>query len=156
MGRSRYKFLEKQPHFLTCTVVNWLPIFSQPELAQIIISSLDFLQNHQRLSLHGYVIVENHLHLIASAENLSKEIAAFKSFTARSIIDYLEEMIFPLVRKPASTEIILNLEKLSQENEESSDRNNSDRERVAKESVSTDDGKDEAIEGNVLPFDKRQ
>ncbi len=30
------------------------------------------------------------------------------------------------------------------------------RERVAEESVSTDDGKDQAIEGNVLPFDKRQ
>ena len=91
MGRSRYKFLGKQPHFLTCTVVNWLPIFSQPEFAQIILSSLDFLQNHQRLILHGYVIMENHLHLIASSENLSKEIAAFKSFTARSIIDNLKE-----------------------------------------------------------------
>ena len=72
MGRSRYKFLEKQPHFLTRTVVNWLPIFSQPELARIIISSLDFLGKHQGLSLHGYVIIENHLHLIASSENLSK------------------------------------------------------------------------------------
>ncbi|MDY6897518.1 MAG: ATP-dependent Clp protease proteolytic subunit [Cyanobacteriota bacterium] len=66
----------------------------------------------------------------------------------------LEEMIFPLVRKPASTEIILNLENLS-EDEENSGRNNSDRERDAEESVSTDDGEDEAIEGNVLPFDKR-
>ena len=91
MGRSRYKFLGKQPHFLTCTVVNWLPLFSQPKFAQIILSSLDFLQNHQRLTLHGYVIMENHLHLIASSENLSKEIAAFKSFTARSIIDDLKE-----------------------------------------------------------------
>ena len=29
MGRSRYKILisGKQPHFLTCTVINWIPIF---------------------------------------------------------------------------------------------------------------------------------
>ena len=90
MGRSRYKFLEQYPHFLTCTVVNWLPVFSQPQLAQIITNSLDFLHSHKRLTLHGYVIMENHLHLIASAENLSKEITTFKSFTARSIIDTLK------------------------------------------------------------------
>ncbi|WP_248277968.1 hypothetical protein [Brasilonema sp. UFV-L1] len=35
--------------------------------------------------------MENHLHLIASAENLSREIAAFKSFTARSVIDWLKK-----------------------------------------------------------------
>ncbi|MDJ0732865.1 MAG: transposase [Nostocaceae cyanobacterium] len=91
MGRSRYKFLENHPHFLTCTIVNWLPVFSQPELAQIILNSLDFLHTNQRFALHGYVIMENHLHIIASAENLSKEIANFKSFTARSIIDRLKE-----------------------------------------------------------------
>ncbi len=91
MGRSRYKFIENSPHFLTCTIVNWLPVFSQPEFAQIILKSLDFLSRNQRLTLHAYVIMENHLHLIASAENISKEIAAFKSFTARSIIDKLKQ-----------------------------------------------------------------
>ncbi|MBD2197318.1 MULTISPECIES: REP-associated tyrosine transposase [Calothrix] len=90
MGRSRYKFLENYPHFLTCTVVNWLPIFSQPRFVQIIFQSLDFLQTNQRLALHAYVIMENHLHIIASSNNLPKEIAAFKSFTARSIIDDLK------------------------------------------------------------------
>ncbi|AFY55226.1 transposase [Rivularia sp. PCC 7116] len=91
MGRSRYKFIENNPHFLTCTIVNWLPIFSQPEFAQIIIKSLDFLSGSQRLTLHAYVMMENHLHLIASSKNISKEIAAFKSFTARSIIDKLKQ-----------------------------------------------------------------
>ncbi|MEA5598663.1 REP-associated tyrosine transposase, partial [Rivularia sp. UHCC 0363] len=91
MGRSRYKFIEDYPQFLTCTVVNWIPLFSQPEFAQIIIKSLDFLSSNERLALHAYIIMENHLHLIASAENISKEIAAFKSFTARSIIDSLKD-----------------------------------------------------------------
>lgn len=35
--------------------------------------------------------MENHIHLIASAANLSKEIGSFKSFTARAIIDLLKE-----------------------------------------------------------------
>lgn len=65
-------------------------IFSKPELVKILFSSLHFLQEHQHLTLYGYVIMENHLHLIASAQNLSKEIGHFKSFTARSIIDWLQ------------------------------------------------------------------
>ncbi len=67
----------------------------------------------------------------------------------------LEEIIFPLVRKPSATEIILNLEKLNEEDEENSDRNNPDRERVTQKSVFTDYGKNEAVEGNILPFDKK-
>lgn len=66
-----------------------MPIFSKPELVTILLDSLRFLQAQQRLTLYSYVIMENHLHLVASAENLSKEIANFKSFTARSIVDWL-------------------------------------------------------------------
>ena len=32
MGRSRYKTYENQaPHFLTCTVINWLPLFTRQD-----------------------------------------------------------------------------------------------------------------------------
>ncbi|QMS91693.1 transposase [Nostoc edaphicum CCNP1411] len=91
MGRSRYHVLGIQPHFLTCTVINWIPLFGKVEFTQIILDSLNFLQRQQRLTLYGYVIMENHLHVIASASSLSKEIGNFKSFTARSIIDLLEK-----------------------------------------------------------------
>ena len=64
-----------------------MPLFGNMEIAQIIIDSLNLLQCQQRLTLYGYVIMENHLHLIAAAANLSEEIGNFKSFTARSIID---------------------------------------------------------------------
>ncbi len=37
--------------------------------------------------LYAYVLLENHLHLIASADDLSKEMANFKSFSARQSID---------------------------------------------------------------------
>lgn len=91
MTRSRYRFHESEyPYFLTCTVVGWLPIFARPETVEILYDSWQFLIEQGRLSVYGYVILENHLHLIASAPDLSKEIADFKSFTARQIIDYLE------------------------------------------------------------------
>jgi putative transposase len=36
MGRTRYQFGEAPfPHFLTCTVVGWLPVFTRPETFQL-------------------------------------------------------------------------------------------------------------------------
>ncbi len=92
MTRTRYVICEKeQPHFLTCTVVGWLPIFTRPDTMDILLDSWRFLHNEGRLTLFGYVILENHLHLIASAQDLGKEIGDFKSYTARRIIDFLIE-----------------------------------------------------------------
>jgi REP element-mobilizing transposase RayT len=92
MGRSRYKITSnEQPHFLTCTVVKWLPLFSRPETARIILDSLRYLQSREELSVFGFVIMENHIHLIVSAKDLSNAIRRFKSFTARKIIDHLKE-----------------------------------------------------------------
>ncbi|MBI2429048.1 MAG: transposase [Ignavibacteriales bacterium] len=92
MARTQYKIYHADlPHFVTCTVVNWLPIFSHPYLAQVLLDSLTFLQNEKRLCVYGYVILENHLHLIASSPDLSKELGDFKSFTAVTIVRLLNE-----------------------------------------------------------------
>jgi putative transposase len=92
MGRSRYKIYDtREPYFLTCTVVHWLPLFSDPKIAEILLDSLRFLQNEKRLEVFAYVIMENHLHLIAISDDLSKEVGDFKSYTARRIIDELSE-----------------------------------------------------------------
>ena len=68
MGRSRYEVYEPtRPHFLTCTILNWLPIFTRKESVQIIIDSLKHLQKEENLKLYAYVILENHLHFIAQS-----------------------------------------------------------------------------------------
>lgn len=92
MARSRYRIYDgAQPHFLTCTVVGWMPLFAHPPLAQIVLGALRFLQKEERLTLYAYVVMENHLHLTASAGDLSKEMGHFKSYTARAIIDELRK-----------------------------------------------------------------
>ncbi len=91
MTRTRYRVFEDEvPHFLTCTVVGWLPVFTRPETVQIVLDSWRFLSAHGRLEIYGYVILENHLHFIASSNDLSKEVGDFKSYTARRILDLLE------------------------------------------------------------------
>lgn len=92
MGRSRYKIVTSDaPHLLTCTVINWLPLFTRPDTVQIVLDSFKFLQKERALQLFGYVILENHLHWIAQAPDLPKEIASFKSFTAKMIVRYFDE-----------------------------------------------------------------
>ena len=39
----------------------------------------------------GYVILENHLHFVAAAEDLSKEVRDFKSYTAKRLIALLKQ-----------------------------------------------------------------
>ncbi len=93
MSRTRYRFLPDDPfpYFITATTVNWIALFSNPEVCSILLDSLRHLIKNDRLILHAYVIMENHLHLVAYAEDLAKEIANFKSFTARKCIDYYTE-----------------------------------------------------------------
>jgi putative transposase len=91
MTRSHFRFGEsRQPHFLTSTVVAWLPVFTRPAAVEIVLDSWRFLQRTGRITLLGYVILENHLHWIAAAEDLSKEVGNFKSFTAKQLLALLE------------------------------------------------------------------
>ena len=91
MGRSRYRIVENgYPYFTTCTVVGWLPIFTRSEAVDIVYDSWRFLQRERGFKLLAYVILENHLHLIASAPDLAAAMQSFKSFTARRIVDLLQ------------------------------------------------------------------
>lgn len=91
MPRSSYKIFEtKYPYFLSCSVVDWVPIFSIPNTAQIILESLAFHQQNRGLTLYAYVIMENHIHLVGQSDQLQKNMRTFKSFTARQIIDLLK------------------------------------------------------------------
>ena len=81
MGRSRYQIFENNaPHFLTSTIVNWIPLFTRQQTVKIILDALAYRQQERGLKIYGYVILENHMHWIAQAENLKKEIHSFKSW----------------------------------------------------------------------------
>jgi REP element-mobilizing transposase RayT len=57
----------------------------------ILFDSWKWLQENRGFKLYGYVILENHLHLIASAPELSNAMKSFKMYTARQLIDLLEQ-----------------------------------------------------------------
>ncbi len=79
-------------YYLTFTIVGWADIFTRPECRQIIIDSLVHCKTSKGLTLYAYVIMSNHIHLIAStqesSEGMSVFIRDFKKFTARHIINW--------------------------------------------------------------------
>lgn len=91
MGRSRYKIVNPElPHFVTCTILHWIPVFTRPETVDIVLDSLCHLMARD-LKIYAYVILENHLHLVVQSKQLDIDMARFKSYTARRLIQYLSE-----------------------------------------------------------------
>ncbi len=92
MGRSRYKIYEPtHPHFVTCTILHWLPIFTRKESVQIVIDCLKYLQEHHNLKLYAYVILENHLHMVVQSNDLVKTMKSFKQYTAKELLILLKK-----------------------------------------------------------------
>jgi REP element-mobilizing transposase RayT len=91
MTRSRYRIYDNAyPHFMTCTIVGWLSVFTRPETVEIDFDSWRYLGREREFKVFAYVILENHLHLIAASPQLAEDMGDFKSYTARQIIDLLE------------------------------------------------------------------
>ncbi len=52
------------PEFVTVTCLNWIPVLKDDRFKDIIVESLIFLVNAQRIVVYGFVIMPNHFHLI--------------------------------------------------------------------------------------------
>ncbi len=92
MGRNRYKIHEPAyPYFITCTVLHWLPLFTRKESVDIVIETFRFLQKRDNLKLYAYVILENHLHMVAQSDDIEKSIKAFKQYTAKELLGLLKK-----------------------------------------------------------------
>ena len=91
MTRTRNKIVENEyPYFVTCTINGWLPVFTRPEAAEIIFNSWKHQQDKRELKIFAYVVMENHLHLIAAAPDLADVLHRFKSYTALKVIELLK------------------------------------------------------------------
>lgn len=75
-------------YFLTCTVTDWVDVFTRYAWARVIEDALVHSQQHKGLQLYGWVLMTNHLHLIAGRETdtLSTLLRDFKSYTASALL----------------------------------------------------------------------
>ena len=79
-------------YFATLTVTGWVDVFSRKEYKDILIENLKYCQQKEGLEIFAYVIMTNHMHLIARRQDgdLTELLGRFKSYTAKKIIAAIE------------------------------------------------------------------
>lgn len=90
MNNGGYRIRNKEEiHFLTFAVVDWVDVFSRKQYRDIVVDSLAYCQREKGLLLHGWCLMTNHIHMLASSREglLSAILRDFKKFTSTTIID---------------------------------------------------------------------
>ena len=91
---DRYRITKGDNHACLCTMrfTYWLPLFNAGEhIPCIVLESLDFCRRQKGLILHAYLLMIDHMHLIARHDDLSGALRDFKSWTSRRISEALEK-----------------------------------------------------------------
>ena len=100
---SKYKISNHQAlHFITFATVQWVDALSRPLYKDIFIDSLAYCIKSKGLVLYAYVIMSNHVHLIASAKqsfNLSDILRDLKKYTSKAIIGAISNNKFESRRR---------------------------------------------------------
>ncbi|MFP4024291.1 MAG: REP-associated tyrosine transposase [Thiohalospira sp.] len=80
---------QEAAYYLTFQVVFWIDIFTRKVYRDIIIESLKYCQQKKGLEIYAYVIMSNHVHILARSTTgeLSATVRDFKKFTSKKIID---------------------------------------------------------------------
>jgi REP element-mobilizing transposase RayT len=89
MSDGGYKIRnQKEIHFITFAVVEWIDVFTRKLYRDIFVDSLKFCQENKALRVHAWCIMSNHVHLISSAKHgdLSSVLRDLKKFTSNEII----------------------------------------------------------------------
>lgn len=90
--RSRYRINDPDAaHFITATVVQWLPVFTTSACCDILVRSLTYCREHKGLKVYGWVVMDNHFHAVLAGPALAQTIADLKKFTAREVIAQLPQ-----------------------------------------------------------------
>lgn len=92
--RDRYTVEDQEAtYFITMTVVHWIDLFTRREYKDIVVNSLNYCAAQKGLVLYGWVLMTNHLHLIARAEKphtMSGFLRDFKKFTSKACIETIQ------------------------------------------------------------------
>jgi putative transposase len=81
------------PQFFTATILNWNKLLTPDSYKLIIVESLQYLVKAERVVVYGYVIMDNHIHIIwrpVLLYSLKHTQLSFMKFTAQRIKRDLE------------------------------------------------------------------
>jgi putative transposase len=90
---KRRRFLiddSKYQVFISTTIVYWIPVFSDVEIATRALGLFENLRNEMKVTVYGYVLMPSHLHTIFQTSkkgDISNLMRRWKSKSAMMIID---------------------------------------------------------------------
>ncbi len=90
---TSYKIKDQEGlYFLTFQIVGWVDIFTRKTYRDIAIESFKYCQTNKGLEIFAFVIMSNHIHLIARSlqADLSGFIRDFKNHTSKAFLETLE------------------------------------------------------------------
>lgn len=91
---TKYRIRDHQDiHFITFSVVQWVDALSRPMYKDIVIDALKYCQKNKGLVLSAYVIMNNHIHLIAAASegnSLSSILRDLKRHTSKELLNCIK------------------------------------------------------------------
>jgi putative transposase len=94
MSGDRYFITDQHaPYFITCTVIHWIDLFTRKEYRDIVVDSLNHCVKEKYLSIYGWVIMSNHIHLAVqcySPGSMSAFLRDFKKFTSKKFIEVIK------------------------------------------------------------------
>ena len=87
-------------YFITLSVFRYIDVFTRRNYVELILESLKLYQEEQGLLIYDWIIMTNHLHLIASIgdEDVKGFVRDFKKFTTIQMLDAIKHDPFE-VRK---------------------------------------------------------
>lgn len=91
---TKYKgTTEGSVYFITCTIVDWIDLFTKRYYKEIIIESLKNCQKTKGLEIYGWCLMPSHLHMICTSEThkISDIMRDFKTFTSKQILKTIIE-----------------------------------------------------------------
>ena len=83
MGHA-YKIYDQEiVHYVTCTVHQWVDVFTRKDYVDILLGSIRHCQEHKGLEVYAWVLMTNHLHMIVASKTgkLSDTMRDFKKYT---------------------------------------------------------------------------
>jgi putative transposase len=85
---ERWKFVGHYAHFVSFAVVGWVDVFTRAVYAEFLVKNLAHCRAQKGLELYEFVIMPNHVHLIAAAKggNLGDIMRDFKTYTSKELV----------------------------------------------------------------------
>ena len=94
MSGDQYRISDQHScYFLTSTVINWIDVFSRKAYKDILVDSLNHCVKHKNLELYAWVIMSNHIHLVARVnppDRMSDFLRDFKKFTSKKVLEAIQ------------------------------------------------------------------